>query len=264
MLLEYFAVLIFVSLIAADFIPELTRELNRKAEGYRTQHCQSNLKMIGIALTEYVQDYDEQTPVIGKNGTGWASAIYPYIKSTDSFKCPDDPLTETDDGYPESYAMNSNLTQKSGPMAKYRKQENVTDIGATVIAFETEGAVMDMTASDEYRHSGGSGYHSPVGNGLAPVDGTANLTSGGLPVKYATGDIGGRGQSSDTCPATPRHDPNSLYLAADGHVKRLPPDRVSSGTVPTSNSAQTGNAKSGTAAASNRLGNRFTLTFSAR
>jgi hypothetical protein len=259
-LLEVLAVLALLTLVAFLLFPVFAKAHEHSYE----PHCQSNLKQLGIGFTQYVQDYDGQFPAVGKDGTGWAAALYPYEKSTGVFKCPSDTLVATTGAFPESYAMNSNLSAAIGPMAKYRRQVSLASPAVTVLAFETDGAIMDMTQADEYTRPGVKGYHSPVGNGLSPVPGTANLTSGGLPVTYATGDIGSRGCPPSVCPATTRHDPSGFYLATDGHVKMLRPESVSSGTVPAVRSPQTGKATSGTAASADKLDTRYRLTFSAR
>ena len=52
--------------------------------------CQSNLKQMGLGVFQYVRDYDEQYPLIATSGQsyGWADAIQPYIKSTQIYHCP--------------------------------------------------------------------------------------------------------------------------------------------------------------------------------
>ena len=40
----------------------------------QTKNCQSNLKMIGIAMIQYVRDYDEHYP----RAENWADAVKPY------------------------------------------------------------------------------------------------------------------------------------------------------------------------------------------
>ncbi len=254
---EVLAVACILSVIAAMLFPVFARPHGDRS--YRAQ-CQSNLKQLGIGLVQYLQDYDEQLPAIGANGTGWAYALYPYEKSTGVFKCPNDTLVATTSAYPESYALNANLTQASGQLAKYRKQENFTNVALTVLAFETDGATLNMTDDTEIHRP--APYRSPVGNGLSPVPGTPNLTSGGLPVRYASGDIGARGCAAAVCPIPTRHDPSGFYLAADGHVKLLRPEKVSSGNPPPKSGPQSGNAFAGTAATTDTLGSRYTLTFS--
>ena len=52
----------------------------------RTQNCQSNMKFIGLAMIQYVRDYDE-TWVTPEN---WQTKIAPYIyKPQENFRCPE-------------------------------------------------------------------------------------------------------------------------------------------------------------------------------
>ena len=60
--------------------------------------CLSNEKQLGLAFTQYVQDADEAFPPIyefapGTNNvvTNWGQEIYPYVKSTGVYLCPDNP-----------------------------------------------------------------------------------------------------------------------------------------------------------------------------
>lgn len=62
--------------------------------------CQSNLKQLGLALMQYVQDYNEKMP----NCAEWQEAILPYVRNPILFKCPGAPDLEF------GYAMNSALS----------------------------------------------------------------------------------------------------------------------------------------------------------
>lgn len=79
-------------------------------ENARRASCASDEKQLGIAFTQYAQDADEGYPLISykngidTNGTsvfpnsggptkldqfGWAEAIFPFVKSTGAYRCPD-------------------------------------------------------------------------------------------------------------------------------------------------------------------------------
>ena len=61
--------------------------------------CQSNLKQLGLALMQYVQDYDQKMPDCDE----WQKAILPYVRNPSLFRCPGAPDLEF------GYAMNSAL-----------------------------------------------------------------------------------------------------------------------------------------------------------
>ncbi len=59
-------------------------------ENARRSSCQSNLKQIGLGISQYARDYDEKFPLVALGGTnyGWADALQPYLKSTQIYHCP--------------------------------------------------------------------------------------------------------------------------------------------------------------------------------
>ena len=95
-LIELLVVIAIIAILAAILFPvfQKVRENARKAS------CQSNLKQIGLALVQYSQDADEKLcpnwvgdPQNSDNSGGkykWMDMIYPFVKSTGVFHCPDD------------------------------------------------------------------------------------------------------------------------------------------------------------------------------
>ena len=49
--------------------------------------CAQDERQIGLAVGQYVQDYDENYPVFGDYGQ-FKAAVLPYVKNADLFKCP--------------------------------------------------------------------------------------------------------------------------------------------------------------------------------
>ena len=88
--------------------------------------CQSNLKQFGLAFIQYEQTEADQTPPgVNAAGNGWAGQIYPFVKATGVYHCPDD----RQDGNWVSYAENKNTVRK--PLTKF------TDPAETVQLYET-------------------------------------------------------------------------------------------------------------------------------
>ncbi|MBW3634938.1 MAG: DUF1559 domain-containing protein [Armatimonadetes bacterium] len=94
-LIELLVVVAIISILAAILFPVF----GRARENARRSSCQSNLKQIGLGLTQYLQDFDEKMPrsFFGTtNGadkttrakTKWMDAIFPYVKSEQLFVCP--------------------------------------------------------------------------------------------------------------------------------------------------------------------------------
>ena len=120
-LIELLVVIAIIAILAAILLPVFAAARERA----RQTTCASNLKQLGLAIMQYTQDYDESPP----NGTsytstaynsvcanhalqGWAGQIYPYVKSSRVYTCPDDPSSPPATTTVMSYAMNMDLLQQ--------------------------------------------------------------------------------------------------------------------------------------------------------
>ncbi len=264
-LIELLVVIAIIAILAAILFPVF----QKVRENARRTACLSNMKQLGLAVTQYYQDYDEKGP----NGwdpygrcSGWAWEVYPYIKSTAVFKCPDDAGS-----FPavSSYGMNANLGSNSqnpnnlhgGATGLAISQYNAP--ASTVMLFEVQSssdpnAKYDVSLndptngmSDNYQFNNGlspSGYgkgdsYDPSGAGGQPDPGEA---SNGL--KYATGYFALNStvvvrNSANFAAPTGRHTDGANYLMADTHAKFLRPSSVSSGhTAPYTTDCADGNS----------------------
>lgn len=107
-LIELLVVIAIILILAAILFPVFARA----RENARRASCQSNLKQIGLGITQYTQDYDERMPlnaytpyttgqlqtIVGMPGElftsgttkqiTWMDITHPYVKSTQLYLCP--------------------------------------------------------------------------------------------------------------------------------------------------------------------------------
>jgi prepilin-type N-terminal cleavage/methylation domain-containing protein/prepilin-type processing-associated H-X9-DG protein len=96
-LIELLVVIAIIAILAAILFPVFARA----RESARRSQCASNLKQLGVAVSMYVQDYDETFPY-GENWHGTSEAvdktylrgnrvkINTYVKNESVWHCPDD------------------------------------------------------------------------------------------------------------------------------------------------------------------------------
>ncbi len=241
-LIELLVVIAIIAILAAILFPVF----QKVRENARRASCSSNEKQLGLALTQYTQDYDEAYPVGdyvqgGVNyGQGWGGQVYSYVKSVGVYKCPDDSTAQTTaNGYtyaPVSYAFNTN--------AKGRALQAFAAPASTVLLCEVFGATARLDQADEGLSTGTNGNFSPGTDGLPDYNNMLygaladDVNGQGANLKLATGDMAaglngvdpyGAPYTSYYTGPTGIHSDGSNFLFADGHVKFLKPIQVSSG-----------------------------------
>jgi len=110
-LIELLVVIAIIAILAAILFPVFAAA----REKARQTSCASNMKQLGLGMIQYVQDYDElypgwndqgpysgfgaanQTPT-GLGSGVWGNQIYPYVKSSGVFMCPDATITKDPNG----------------------------------------------------------------------------------------------------------------------------------------------------------------------
>jgi len=227
-LIELLVVIAIIAILAAILFPVFAK-VREKA---RQTSCLSNEKQLGLGFTQYVEDYDEHWPCDGAKttnslGYGWAGQIYPYVKSTGVYGCPDD-LQNSQGGEPiVSYSANLSLLRTDPQTNSYDPhtgQAIATETAPanTVILTEVTGIYANITSPTELPAY--NGVLSSVTNGTNYVYPFADEAPGGT---ETTGPLGGNPQTGNVA----RHTNGSNFLMCDGHAKWLNPGSVSPGSV---------------------------------
>ncbi len=257
-LIELLVVIAIIAILAAILFPVF----QKVRENARRSSCLSNQNQLGLAFTQYTQDYDEKypggtfpytaaNPVIPV-GAGWAGNIYTYVKSVGVYKCPDDSTSGTA-AYPGviSYAMNMEIARNDGNRIG-ASLSGLQSSASTVLLYEIRGDggvnIADPQEANGPLVSGG-------GNGLAfngarcDRNGNENINTP-LETGYLNGAVQNDGRYAQGFDNKPGglHTDGSDYLFTDGHVKWLRPNQVSPGnTAASATSPQSdGNNAAGT------------------
>jgi len=279
-LIELLVVIAIIAILAAILFPVFAKA----REKARQTSCLSNNKQLGLAFIQYVQDYDERYPGTPAYGDGWAGLIYPYVKSTGVYNCPDDssnPGNMPNGGFIVSYVANRFITNSFPAGNTATSDASLQSPSNEVLLYEGSSSMDANGAADNFcdsiqnpnldRHSlSGTGGHGLGGVGT---------TFAAIPTGSCPSDCGG---NSDTPVNTSLHekdqpvgsfqpfqapysgigtttgytDGKDMYLLADGHAKFISWDKVWNPDQCGPNAAQCSSPATSTA-----MGN-FAATFS--
>ncbi|MDR3707326.1 MAG: DUF1559 domain-containing protein [Capsulimonadaceae bacterium] len=247
-LIELLVSIAIIAILAAVLFP-IFAQAREKA---RSAACLSNLKQLGLAYTQYEQDYDEIVPCGTNNwggGNGWAAQVFPYAKSTSVFLCPDD-INPQDF---ISYAINSNMVpyvldnSNNGIPVPVAISEMASP-ARSVMLFEVINCIGSSTinvtslAADVQKSPCGNGIVSLGGYSLNGNNSGSASTETASSLKYATGQLANAqanesdnivtnitGNNSYFIGADGRHQSGANYLLADGHARWFKPTLVGAG-----------------------------------
>ena len=224
-LIELLVVIAIIAILAAILFPVFAQA----REKARQISCASNLKQIGLAVAQYVQDYDETYPYATFNNGGydWGWAVNPYVKNGHStntngyftggvWSCPDFSPVQTNEYQPNAnvmlaeYAWNAcnNGTAAQGP-------DNLALISTpsdTVMVYE---AGLNGISGANWNYVYGSGAEW-----LWTSNENTDKNVGTDLANSLDGQVNSNWQSGDIVPAY-RHTKTSNMLYCDGHVKAM-------------------------------------------
>ncbi len=113
-LIELLVVIAIIAILAAILLPVFAQA----REKARQTSCLSNAKQIGLALVQYVQDYEETMPPASSNEPAWTGnpawcnswilLVQPYSKSYGVFYCLSDARDKTSNWQGDSVSYSAN------------------------------------------------------------------------------------------------------------------------------------------------------------
>lgn len=293
-LIELLVVIAIIAILAAILFPVFAQA----REKARQITCASNMDQLGLGILQYVQDNDEMFPSgdlggdystspVGNDGTlptgpgtafnqggsGWSAQIYPYIKSTGVYFCPDDsgndgpfiPINADDETFFHgSYFWNSDFWPSpwTGPFYPIHVMSDAALVAPadTVMLGECSGDINNPKIEGSTnapihlsQDAVGDGYDA-----LYVATSTGSQPANESNVRYATGQLGAPAFASLANQAEHVSHTVANWLCGDGHVKTLHGGLVSPGISAT---ASTSDAAVGQAAGTGNMG-PYTITFS--
>lgn len=215
-LIELLVVIAIIAILAAILFPVFAKA----RENARKSSCASNMKQLGLAGMQYLQDYDERYFAVYDDGSGtrriWADKIEPYVKNREVFLCPSLPnpgnintsLQQT------RYQMNMHPGVAGCPGLFNEGWNNCPKMAAFAAPSETVLFVEGWSTWYQHycnRHVGGNtGVRTDTTNGTVYINGQLNertwpYHSEGLNVVFCDGHVKWE-------KITNLSDPNRRYL----------------------------------------------------
>jgi prepilin-type N-terminal cleavage/methylation domain-containing protein/prepilin-type processing-associated H-X9-DG protein len=200
-LIELLVVIGIIAVLSAILFPAFAKA----REKARQVSCGSNMNQVGLAIAQYIQDYDDLYPDKGNWCSGntcntWNTQVETYVKSTDVWKCP----SNSNNGM----TWGTNLSSDYACNTWFVNKDNTDDP-------QGDGLFADYGAS-----TSAASINAPS-NLIAVVENPGSSVSGGNSSMWefrvndtSSGSGGG---------LFAQHTGMSNFLFADGHVKALRP-----------------------------------------
>ena len=255
-LIELLVVVAIIAILASILFPVFARA----RENARRSSCQSNLKQIGLAITQYVQDYDETWPwaiTVAALGTldtpnssfQWMDLTYPYAKSTQVYFCPSDAnksisgawtANHTIDAANSAVSYDANMYYRNNDGGRVSPFGRGFGAGGALVIFSTRDAQLANAAATVSVFDAKWGWRRNTGvpntvnywdyltAGAAPI----NTAQNGMRVFEAPGPTGTTVVSGGDSSPTERHLETVNVLYCDGHVKAQKLERLNELNTP--------------------------------
>lgn len=206
-LIELLVVVAIVSILAAILFPVFSRA----RENARRASCLSNLKQLGLAMMQYVQDNNERYPhnVISSDKTPpdgrywfttnhnwyWPQILYPYHKSIQVFYCPSSNRDANNPAYGNYGATTAMLTTSSST-DQTRALADIVAPATTYMLLDSGSYrlspswALDLASTNFYLPgSGAVGSDCTSGNPDSQSDCETGRHFGGVNIAFADGHV---------------------------------------------------------------------------
>ena len=228
-LIELLVVIAIIAILAAILFPVFAQA----REKARQTSCLSNTKQVGLAFTQYVQDYDETFLPFGWGGNDqaaaaanikqpfWTDVIYPYTKSYGIYACPDNAAEKNYGVRGYNYPGYPTLASP-GYVSSYSLNESIFNVDDAVVVnglvIPTPLANISSTAEVALL---GEGRYAMSWHSCQKLNGATQYTAywdqanGG----WGYGDLSGSEDDPTKARSIPHHSGGTNFAYVDGHSK---------------------------------------------
>ncbi len=217
-LIELLVVIAIIAILAAILFPVFARA----RENARRTSCLSNLKQMGLASMQYMQDYDESYPLAFTTGNSvvppggwwlsvgtwqWPQLLHPYHKSIQIFICPSSPSPNTGVYNTSHGQYGANYQIIRTPPTDPLKESAVNAASKNYMFFD----------AGYYLMGGPNAMGNNTGYGLTYLPGVGDVGLGQAPSGALTGAYSALASDMQSG----RHFGGVNVCFADGHAKWL-------------------------------------------